>query len=117
MAWWFLFGELRGVLLLAPKHQAALYTSEDLVLLDTIATIDLAPIFAHYERELRGQPPFHPRMMVALLLYCYATGVDGESKACPLAEKKLRLSHPLRGTLEIMRGRKFHFSSQSQWRK
>src|SRR5262249_54062188 len=30
--------------------------------------------FAHYERESRGQPPFHPRMMVALLLYCYATG-------------------------------------------
>src|SRR3954453_12508937 len=43
-------------------------------LLDTIATIDLTPIFAHYERETRGQPPFHPRMMVALLLYCYATG-------------------------------------------
>jgi len=43
-------------------------------LLDTVATFDLTPIFAHYERELRGQPPFHPRMMVALLLYCYATG-------------------------------------------
>src|ERR671917_1540505 len=49
---------------------------DDLVyfLLDTVATLDLAPFFAHYERELRGQPPFHPRMMVALLLYCYATG-------------------------------------------
>jgi transposase len=49
---------------------------DDLVyfLLDTVATIDLTPIFAHYERERRGQPPFHPRMMVALLLYCYATG-------------------------------------------
>src|SRR4029077_1069793 len=43
-------------------------------LLDTVATLDLSPIFDHYERELRGQPPFHPRMMVALLLYCYATG-------------------------------------------
>jgi transposase len=43
-------------------------------LTDTVATLDLSPIFAHYERELRGQPPFHPRMMVALLLYCYATG-------------------------------------------
>ena len=30
-------------------------------LLDTVATLDLTPIFAHYERELRGQPPFHPR--------------------------------------------------------
>jgi transposase len=49
---------------------------DDLVyfLLDTVATLDLTPIFEHYERELRGQPPFHPRMMVALLLYCYATG-------------------------------------------
>ena len=43
-------------------------------LLDTVAAIDLSPIFAHYEREARGQPPFHPRMMVTLLLYCYATG-------------------------------------------
>src|SRR4051812_33054542 len=39
---------------------------DDLVyfLIDTVATIDLSPIFDHYERERRGQPPFHPRMMV-----------------------------------------------------
>jgi transposase len=43
-------------------------------LLDLVATLDLTPIFAHDERQLRGQPPFHPRMMVALLLYGYATG-------------------------------------------
>jgi transposase len=49
-------------------------------LLDTVATLDLTPIFAHYERELRGQPPFHPRMMVALLLYCYATGTRSSRK-------------------------------------
>src|SRR6516164_8858078 len=49
-------------------------------LLDTVATLDLAPIFAHYERELRGQPPFHPRMMVTLLLYCYATGTRSSRK-------------------------------------
>src|SRR5690349_6082540 len=55
---------------------------DDLVyfLLDTVATLDLAPFFAHYERELRGQPPFHPRMMVALLLYCYATGTRSSRK-------------------------------------
>ena len=44
-------------------------------LLDTVATLDSrghpSPTTS---RELRGQPPFHPRMMVALLLYCYATG-------------------------------------------
>src|SRR5215203_3372272 len=49
-------------------------------LLDTVATLDLAPIFAHDERELRGQPPFHPRMMVALLLYGYATGTRSSRK-------------------------------------
>src|SRR5262245_25302916 len=49
-------------------------------LLDTVATLDLTPIFAHYERETRGQPPFHPRMMVALLLYCYATGTRSSRK-------------------------------------
>ena len=49
-------------------------------LLDTVATLDLSPIYAHYERELRGQPPFHPRMMVALLLYCYATGTRSSRK-------------------------------------
>src|SRR4051812_33175580 len=49
-------------------------------LLDTVATLDLTPIFAHYERESRGQPPFHPRMMVALLLYCYATGTRSSRK-------------------------------------
>jgi signal transduction histidine kinase len=32
-------GDLRGVLLLAPKHQSALYTREDLQLLDTIASL------------------------------------------------------------------------------
>jgi transposase len=49
-------------------------------LLDTVATLDLTPILTHYERELRGQPPFHPRMMVALLLYGYATGTRSSRK-------------------------------------
>src|SRR6516164_69134 len=49
-------------------------------ILDTVATLDLTPIFTYYERDLRGQPPFHPRMMVALLLYCYATGTRSSRK-------------------------------------
>jgi transposase len=55
---------------------------DDLVyfLLDTVASLDLAPFFAYYERETRGQPPFHPRMMVSLLLYCYATGTRSSRK-------------------------------------
>jgi transposase len=55
---------------------------DDLVyfLMEAVATLDMAPIFAHYERELRGQPPFHPGMMVTLLLYCYATGTRSSRK-------------------------------------
>lgn len=55
---------------------------DDLVyfLLDTVASLDLSSFFAHYERESRGQPPFHPRMMVTLLLYCYATGTRSSRK-------------------------------------
>src|SRR3954462_15568868 len=55
---------------------------DDLVyfLLDTVAALDLTPFFAHYERETRGQPPFHPRMMVTLLLYGYATGTRSSRK-------------------------------------
>jgi transposase len=37
--------------------------------------LDLAAIFADYERELRGYPPYHPAMMVALLLYAYSRGI------------------------------------------
>lgn len=67
--------------LLPPSPQDWL-PEDDLVyfLLDIVATIDLSAIFAHYERESRGQPPFHPRMMVALLLYCYATGTRSSRK-------------------------------------
>ena len=42
---------------------------------DTVRTgLDLTAIMARY-REERGQPPYHPGMMVALLLYGYCQGV------------------------------------------
>jgi transposase len=37
--------------------------------------LDLTPIFATYETgDGRGQPPYHPVLMVKLLLYAYCTG-------------------------------------------
>ena len=36
--------------------------------------LDLSAIFSHYT-ELRGYPPYHPTMMVALLLYAMCRGV------------------------------------------
>jgi transposase len=49
---------------------------DDLVyfILDTTAGLDLSAVLESYEREDRGFPPFHPRMMVALLLYSYTQG-------------------------------------------
>src|SRR5918992_282703 len=47
--------------------------------------LDLTAIVAEYEREERGQPPYHPAMMVALLLYAYTQGVYPSrqiAKAC-----------------------------------
>ena len=48
--------------------------------LDTVGALDLSPIFAHYERQLRGAPPHHPRMMVSLLVYAYCVGVASSRK-------------------------------------
>ena len=36
--------------------------------------LDLSGVLAAYE-EGRGQPPYHPAMMVALLLYAYSRGI------------------------------------------
>ena len=46
--------------------------------------LDLAAIVASYKGE-KGQPPYHPAMMVALLLYAYAVGIYSSrriAKAC-----------------------------------
>jgi transposase len=42
---------------------------------DLVEHFDLSAIDAVYEDELRGGPPYHPAMMVKLLLYAYCTGV------------------------------------------
>jgi transposase len=49
-------------------------------ILDTVAELDLSRLMARYEEELRGFPPHHPRMMVALLLYGYCVGVASSRK-------------------------------------
>jgi transposase len=43
-------------------------------LLDVVGQMDLSALLLPYQAQERGQPPFHPRMMVTLLLYGYATG-------------------------------------------
>lgn len=42
---------------------------------DLVDDLDLSEIEAVYEGEERGQPPYHPRMMVKVLIYAYCNGV------------------------------------------
>ena len=42
---------------------------------DVIDALDLSEIYAAYEQgDGRGQPPYHPLMMVKLVLYAYCQG-------------------------------------------
>lgn len=52
-----------------PEDHPARFVSE---LVDEM--LDLAPIYASYT-EASGAPPYHPRLMLKLLIYAYASGV------------------------------------------
>ncbi len=53
---------------LPPEHLAYFIS-------DVVDQLDLSDITARYEQERRGGPPYHPRMMVKVLLYGYCVGV------------------------------------------
>ena len=42
---------------------------------DVVDQLDMSEVTARYERERRGGPPYHPRMMVKVLLYGYCVWV------------------------------------------
>ena len=42
---------------------------------DVVDELDMSEVTARYEGERRGGPPYHPRMMVKVLLYGYCVGV------------------------------------------
>ncbi len=47
---------------------------------DVVDHLDLSAIMSRYEQEERGYPPYHPRMMVKVLLYAYCIGVPSSRK-------------------------------------
>ena len=53
---------------LPPEHLACFIS-------DVVDQLDLSAIIARYQGEDRGGPPYHPRMMVKVLLYGYCAGV------------------------------------------
>ena len=47
---------------------------------DVVDKLDLSQIFSRYEVEMRGAPPFHPVMMVRILMYGYCHGITSSRK-------------------------------------
>jgi transposase len=43
--------------------------------MDVVRDLDLSAITSYYEREERGYPPYHPRMMATLVVYAYTQGI------------------------------------------
>jgi transposase len=52
-----------------PENHLAYFVS------DVVDQLDLSRIESVYKGEERGQPPYHPRMMVKILIYAYCVGV------------------------------------------
>ena len=58
-------------------------------LLDTVSELDISAITSKYEQEGRGFPPYHPRMMVALLLYAYCRGIFSSRRIQQACEERV----------------------------
>ena len=68
--------------LVAPGHLAHFVR-------DTVREqLDLGAIFSVYQEE-RGSPPYHPAMMVALLLYAYSRGVYSSRQIARACEERV----------------------------
>jgi len=50
-------------------------------LLDTVPQLDVHRLYAPYEQETRGAPPFDPAMMVVPVAVCYSVGVFSSRKS------------------------------------
>jgi len=49
-------------------------------LIDVVDRLDLSEVYASYGGDGRGQPPYEPSMMVALLFYAYCVGVPSSRR-------------------------------------
>jgi transposase len=76
--------------LLPPSVQDWL-PENDLVyfILDTVNELDISAITEKYEQDKRGFPPFHPRMMAALLLYSYCRGIFSSRKIMQACHERI----------------------------
>ena len=56
---------------------------------DVVDQLDLSAMVERYTHEERGYPPYHPRMMVKVLLYAYCIGVPSSRKIARRLEEDI----------------------------
>jgi transposase len=56
---------------------------------DLVEQLDLSAIMQRYTYEERGYPPYHPEMMVKVLLYAYCVGVPSSRKIAKRLEEDI----------------------------
>jgi len=56
---------------------------------DIVDQLDISAIQNEYEEELRGYPPYHPRMMLKLLIYGYCVGARSSRKIARKVEEDI----------------------------
>ena len=61
---------------------------------DVVNHLDLSAITVRYEEERRGGPPYHPRMMVKVLLYSYCIGVASSRRMAQRLHEDIALRVP-----------------------
>jgi transposase len=72
-----------GQLRLLPEDMGQWLPEDHLVyfLMDLVDTLDLQEIYnSYYDGSAGGRPPYHPKMLVNLLLYAYCTGMPSSRK-------------------------------------
>jgi transposase len=77
---------------------------------DVVECLDLSSIEAVYEVELRGAPPYHPRMMTKLWLYAYAVGVTSSRRLAKLVQRDV-------GVMMLAAGNRPDFRTLNTFRK
>jgi transposase len=55
--------------------------------LDVVGQLELTALTDYYERSDRGYPPYHPRLMVTLLVYSYCNGVFSSRRIARRCER------------------------------
>jgi len=69
-------------LFILPPDMKDWLPEDDLVyfIMDIVRCVDLGPIYQTYDASKGGKPPYHPMMMVGLLLYAYCIGLPSSRK-------------------------------------